>query len=396
MIHKTPPIDGTLQDQLQELEGLRGQLRAETRAPGRWLGSLRRLVRARAADSSVSIEGYHVSPEGARAILAGTQLPLDDRATNSDLALICYGRAMDHAVAMADDPGFRWSDRVIKDLHFDACYFQSDVRPGRWRSGPITVKSGSTVVYEGPEARDVPALMDEVVGWLQEGDTDAPVVVRAAMAHLHIVSVHPFRDGNGRISRIVQSLVLARDKMLAPEFTSIEEYLGEHTDAYYVALEKAHGAVYDPTLSAREWVEFCVMAHLDQARRRLAEIQRAEARWNRLDNLVAGRGWNERLTIALEQALHGIVTNALYRAEADVSEVVARNDFRRLVDAGLLIQVGRGRVTGYSASDALRALEAVQPTPVRGHTSPQTVTIHAFQSAPPTEADTANSTPPDR
>ena len=67
--------------------------------------------------------------------------------------------------------------------------------------------------------------MDEVVEWLEHGDLDAHVAVRAAMAHLHVVSVHPFRDGNGRISRIVQSLVLARQGLLAPEFSSIEEYL---------------------------------------------------------------------------------------------------------------------------------------------------------------------------
>jgi Fic family protein len=71
--------------------------------------------------------------------------------------------------------------------------------------------------------------MTDVVGWLREGDLDAPVVVRAAMAHLHLVSVHPFGDGNGRIARIVQSLVLAREGLLSPEFASIEEYLGKHT-----------------------------------------------------------------------------------------------------------------------------------------------------------------------
>ena len=81
-------------------------------------------------------------------------------------------------------------------------------------------------------AERVPSLMGEIMDWLEHGDLDAHLIVRAAMAHLHLVSVHPFGDGNGRISRIVQSLVLARGGPLAPEFVSIEEYLGSNTSAY--------------------------------------------------------------------------------------------------------------------------------------------------------------------
>ena len=62
--------------------------------------------------------------------------------------------------------------------------------------------------------------MAEVVDWLEGGDVDVHAVVRAAMAHLHVVSVHPFREGNGRISRIVQSLVLAREGLVSPAFAS--------------------------------------------------------------------------------------------------------------------------------------------------------------------------------
>ena len=67
--------------------------------------------------------------------------------------------------------------------------------------------------------------------WLRRAIVDAHIAIRAAMAHLHVVSVYLFRDGNGRISRIVQSLVLAGGGLLAPEFVTIEEYLGENTAA---------------------------------------------------------------------------------------------------------------------------------------------------------------------
>jgi Fic family protein len=339
---------------LRELDDLRRELGGVSAQSSRWMGTLRRFVRARSAEGSISIEGFHVPADEAVA-LANREEAIDP-ADEDRMALACYARAMDHVGVMAEDPAFRWIDRVVLDLHFDACNFQRDKDPGRWRAGPVRiVNSDGATAYTGPDPAEVPALMGEIVEWLQSGDPDAHVVVRAAMAHLHLISVHPFRDGNGRISRIVQSLVLARDGLVAPEFGSIEEYLAENTPSYYAALQAAHGEVYDPQRSdAAGWVEFCVDAHLTQARRRLAQIEHAAVRWDRLEALVAERGWPDRLTIALEQSLIGGADRAGYSAEAEISPPTANADFRRLLDAGLVIQQGRGRATRYEASDRLR------------------------------------------
>lgn len=166
--------------------------------------------------------------------------------------------------------------------------------------------------------------------------------------------MHPFRDGNGRISRIVQSLVLAREGLLAPEFVSIEEYLDRNTEAYYATLQKVQGGTYQPERDASPWVKFCVEAHVEQARRRLDQIAAASARWSALEALVEPRGWPERLVIALELSLFHGVDRASYAAEADVSAPTASNDLRRLLDADLVVQRGRGRATRYVASEALR------------------------------------------
>jgi Fic family protein len=172
--------------------------------------------------------------------------------------------------------------------------------------------------------------MGAVVEWLDRGDLDAHVVVRAAMAHLHFVSVHPFRDGNGRVSRIVQSLVLAREGLLAPEFVSIEEYLGRSTGTYYATLQKVQGGTYRPERDAAAWVRLCVQAHVEQARLRLEQVAEAGTRWSFLEELVERRDWPDRLVIALEQSLFQGVDRASYATEADVSAPTASNDFRRL------------------------------------------------------------------
>jgi len=356
MIFSTPPTTAALQARLDELAELRRKLGDEIRTPARWMGSLRREVRASSIESSTSIEGFSVSPEEALALTSGRERPElgeDDRQ-----AVSCYARAMDHVGTMAIDPAFRWLDRVILDLHFDACCFQRDKDPGLWRTGPIGVTGADgSLEYRGPEGGDVPGLMAEVVESLLEGERDVEVnvVVRAAMAHLNVISVHPFRDGNGRVARIVQSLVLAREGLASPEFFSIEEYLGNHTQTYYAALREAQGGSYQPDRDASGWVAFCVKAHIAQARRRLRQIEEAATRWDHLEGLIAERGWPERLVIALEQSLAGGTERSTYGEDADVSPATASADFRRLLDAGLVAQRGRGRNISYAASESLRA-----------------------------------------
>lgn len=354
MLLATPPITPELKARLDELDELRRALGHEVNRSGPWMATLRRQVRASSFEGSTSIEGFSVPPAEALALVSGER-PAESE-DESRMAVACYARAMDHVGIMAGDPAFRWLDRVILDLHFDACRFQKDRNPGLWRIGPVGVTgSDGRLVYEAPGADEVPALMAEVVEWLESGDPVAHVVVRAAMAHLHVVSVHPFRDGNGRVSRIVQSLVLAREGLMSPEFASIEEYLAEHTVAYYAALNEAHGSTYQPERDASGWVAFCLEAHLAQARQRLAQVEEAGARWAHLEQLIEGRGWPDRLLIALEQSLIGGSDRTTYSREADISPATASADFRRLLDSGLVEQRGQGRSVRYRASEHLRA-----------------------------------------
>lgn len=354
MLFSIPALGPELAERLSALDELRRRLGARAGdVPMPWLGQLRRHVKAAAARSSVSIEGYEVSEGESVTIAAGEQVDDGDEAR---LALASYARAMDHVGVMAEDPLFSWSERVILDLHFDACLFQRDKSPGRWRSGPVSVTSpdGGPPEYVGPPGEQVPSLMEEVVDWLEHGDLDTHVVVRAAMAHLNVISVHPFADGNGRVSRIVQSLVLARAGLLTPEFGSIEEYLGHNTAAYYRALRKTQGGSYQPGRDAAGWVAFSLDAHIAQAKKRLEQIEQAAVRWSLLEALAEERGWPDRMVIALEQSLFEGASRVAYSTEADISPVTAGGDFRRLLDAGLVVREGRTRNTRYVASEGLR------------------------------------------
>ena len=355
MIFTTPSDTQALTRDLAELDSLRERLGSEAGVAGPWLGSLRRQWRAASAESSIEIEGFRV-PRGERIGVASGEVPMDPD-DEDRMALSCYARAMDHVGVMSTDPVFHWLDRVILDLHFDACYFQKDKDPGRYRTGgnEVTNPRGGPPAYVGPPAEDVADLMREVVDWL--GRVARIPTSRFAPPWPTCTWCRCIRFATVMVEspRIVQSLVLARGGLLAPEFLSIEEYLGRNTDAYYAALQKVQGGRYQPDRDASPWVRFCVRAHIEQARDRLRQLAEAGDRWSVLEELVETRSWPDRLVVALEQSLFGGVDRASYAAEAEISPATASNDLRRLLDGGLVVQEGSGRTTRYVASDNVRA-----------------------------------------
>lgn len=354
MIHGTPPIDGYLKRSLHELDELHATLAHEVKRPRRWNGQLRRNALMDAVVASTSIEGYHVTAAEARALVDGTMPTAVD--SDSKWAVSCYARGMEHTQVMAADPMFEWSHRVVLDLHFDTCQFQRGRSPGLYRTGPVHVSGpGGGVEYTAPDASDVPTLMSEMLQSLTRADEEH-VVVRAAMAHLRFVAIHPFRDGNGRLARILQSLTLGRSAILAPEFASIEPFLAANTTQYYDALRTTQDAgTYAPSMSTALWLEFCIEAHLVLGRDFEARMHALGRYWRSVERVVESRGWPERLTIAIDLAMHALLTRAAYVSEAEVPAPTAAGDLRRLVDAGFLVQHGGGRSTSYVASDALRS-----------------------------------------
>jgi len=92
-----------------------------------------------------------------------------------------------------------------------------------------------------------------------------PAIVRAAMGHLNLAMIHPFSDGNGRMARCLQTLVLAREGLLDPAFCSIEEYLGRNTHEYYSVLADVGGANGSRPTTQCPGFDFCLAAHFNQA-----------------------------------------------------------------------------------------------------------------------------------
>lgn len=361
MAFTTPAPDEAETAVLEMIDELRSELGARVAEPRRWVGGLRRLSLARAVQASNSIEGYNATLDDVVAAVDGEQ-PLDGD-IETRLAVEGYRDAMTYVLQLAREPAIEIDEGLLRALHFMMLKHDLSKNPGRWRPGAIFVRRepSGEIVYEGPDSDLIPGLISAMLDELRA--TSAPVIFRAAMAHLNLVMIHPFSDGNGRMARCLQTLVLARERVVAPVFSSIEEYLGRNTIAYYEILAEVGQGGWNPDRDPRPWIRFCLTAHYRQAKTLLRRIQEAERLWVGFARLAQERRLPERSIGALSEAGMGLrLRNATYRsiisvtAGEEISELTATRDLKAIVDAGLFEAVGERRGRHYVARDELTAI----------------------------------------
>lgn len=358
MLFETPALDDREHGVLREIDDLRQTLRWQIAAPRRWVGSLRRLTFARAVQGSNTIEGYNATLDDVAAVVAGEE-PLE-ASEETRRALAGYRDAMTYVLQLSEDPHFAFDETLLRSLHFMMMSYDLSKNPGRWRPGAVYVRNEATanVVYEGPDVELVPVLVAELVRAVNAQE-ETHALVRAAMAHLNLVLIHPFSDGNGRMGRCVQTLVLAREAILEPPFASIEEYLGANTQAYYDVLAEVGQGSWHPEDDARPWIRFSLTAHLRQAKTLLARVKESEELWERcVVEAQSARLPSRIVPVLFNTALGFRAQRSLYRSlvEEDVSDAMATRDLRAMADAGLLVAHGERRGRFYTASEGLRAI----------------------------------------
>ena len=357
MLYAEPVLGDQELEVSTKVEELRKQLRYQLHQPRRWVGNLRRLSFARAIQGSNSIEGFVAALDDVAAVEAGEE-PLDAD-TETKLALWGYREALTYVLQLAGEESFDYSEQLLKSLHFMMTSYDLSSRPGLWRAGSIFVHNEETdeIVYEGPDVAMVPDLMGELVDGLNK-PVSSPALVRAGMAHLNLVMIHPFREGNGRMARCLQTLVLAREGVLEPQFCSIEEYLGRNTEDYYEVLAKVGEGEWHPDHDARPWVRFILTAHYRQAETLLNRVRESEELWTALERLRDRESLQERVIDALFDAALGLrVRRATYLKllAEPISEQAAGRDLRQLAEREILVPHGEKRGRYYTGGPALLA-----------------------------------------
>ena len=356
-LYIAPPLTSEDDTVLREIHAMRKDLRHVLRTPRRWEGVLRRSALARNIQGSNSIEGYQVAEDDAAAAIDGEEPFSADEETF--LEIQGYRQALGYVLAMSDADYATFDTTELRAMHYMMLGHDLSKSPGRYRKGPIYVhdERSDEVVYQGPDAADVPALMEALVESLHTGHVSDPVI-RSAMAHLNLVMIHPFRDGNGRMARALATLVLTRSDIGEPEFSSIEEWLGANTEDYYSVLAHTGHGSWQPRDDAHLWLAFSLRAHHMQAQTVARRVDEARQTWGELDALVTEHGLPERTMDAMFDAVLGYrVRRGGYLKRTEVTEQTATRDLAALTSAGILIARGNGRGRHYIAGEPLRQIQ---------------------------------------
>ena len=227
---------------------------------------------------------------------------------------------------------------------------------GAWRddhSGPMQVvsdiKGREHVHYQAPAAGKLDAEMNSFLGWFN-GESDADPVLKAALAHLWFVTIHPFDDGNGRIARAIADLSLARSEASSQRFYSMSAQIQRERNAYYDILETTQKRDLDVT-RWMEWFLGCLDRAFDGAEKTLAGIFQKAEFWNQHAS-VSLNGRQRDIVNRLLDGFDGKLTSSKWALIEKCSPDTALRDIADLVQRGLLKKnEGGGRSTSYSLSE---------------------------------------------
>lgn len=351
-----PALDLEDEGVINDVHSMRASLSDVLRTPRRWTGGLRRTAQARAIQGSNTIEGYTVSDDDALAAVDDDVPMSADERTWAEI--LGYRRVLTYVLRLAATPGFRMDLQALRTMHFMLLEHDLSKGPGQLRSGPVYVRrdSDGETAYEGPPSDVVPALMEAFAASLSE-NVDLDPMVQGALAHLNLVMIHPFRDGNGRMARVLQTTVLAQSQVIDPIFSSIEEWLGHNTDDYYRVLAATGRGSWQPENDTHLWIKFTLRAHHMQAQTHQRRFAEAELLWGDLSRLLDEHRLPERTFDPLFEAALGLrVRRTSYVNRSGIEARTASRDLKALVDAGLLDPRGNTKGRFYVAGGPVRDL----------------------------------------
>jgi len=304
---------------------------------------------------SSEIEGEHLDPNQVRSSIA-RRLGLETAGTTTS------GPDVEGVVGMTLDATQNFTQPLTVERLFG---WHADLFPARrssgrkiiagaWRDdahGPMQVVSGPVgrekVHYQAPAASAVPNEMTSLLSWANDLSDKTDPVLRAALAHLWFVTIHPFDDGNGRIARAIADWQLARSDKSAQRFYSMSAQIRLERSDYYALLEGTQKGSLDVT-PWMEWFLSCLGRAFDSTDTTLMAGLRRARFWERHAPVAI----NDRQRAILNRLLDGFegnLTTKKWAAITKCSHDTALRDIQNLIDHGILKQdEGGGRSTSYS------------------------------------------------
>lgn len=307
---------------------------------------------------SSAIEGESLNPEEVRSSIA--------RRLGINIAgLIPASRDVEGIVEMMLDATQQFSKPLTKDRLFDwhAALFPTGrsgmhkITVGGWRTveaGPMQVVSGPVgkekVHFEAPAAERVDQEMDAFLAWLAGKDNTDPVI-RAGIAHLWFITIHPFEDGNGRIARAIGDMILARADGTPDRFYSLSSQIEAERKQYYDQLEAQQRSTSDIT-DWLSWFLDCLGRAICNAETTLGNVLFKAQLWDMINQQRVNDRQRLIINRMLEDDFEGFMNTSKYAKLVKCSNDTALRDIQDLKERGIFVQnPSGGRSTSYRLLD---------------------------------------------
>jgi Fic family protein len=220
---------------------------------------------------------------------------------------------------------------------------------GAWREGPMQVVSGRignpTVFFEAPAAVRLELEMDNFITWFKDEKVIDPIL-KAGIAHLYFVTIHPFDDGNGRIARAIADLALANADQMKQRYYSMSAQIRIDRNGYYDTLEATQKGNLDIT-KWLEWFLKCLIRALNGAEVALQDILQKARVWQHLEDQDINERQRRILNLFLDKTWFGNLTSKKYSQINNCSADTANRDLLRLEQLGVFKREGKGKATHY-------------------------------------------------
>ncbi len=329
-----------------EIDEFKGAWRAlGTLAPER-LSVLRRVATIESIGSSTRIEGSKLSDREVELLLRN--LEIKSFATRDEQEVAGYADVMENVFRAWQD--VRIAENHIRQLHRDLLRYSAK---DEWHRGEYKKSSNSVAafdeagrqigtVFETATPFDTPRLMAELVEWLDKAKADGRLhpLLLVGVAVVVFLQIHPFQDGNGRLSRILTTLLLLQSGYAYVPYSSLESVIEQSKEGYYLALRQTQGTIRTDAPNWQPWLIFFLRALQQQKQRLAIKMEREKLIMAVLPGLAA--------QIVDHARQHGRVTMGEMIRATGASRNTLKEHFRSLTEQGHIKRHGAGKGSWYA------------------------------------------------
>ena len=333
---------------IAEIDEFKGAWRAIGRVAPERLSSLRRVATIESVGSSTRIEGARLTDREVEKLLGNIRL--GSFTTRDEQEVAGYAEVMETIFSAYEAISF--TENHIRQLHRDllAHSTKDERHRGAYKTLSNNVEAFNEqgeslgIVFETASPFDTPRRMEELVAWLEEQEREKrlhPLLVVAIFVVVFL-EIHPFQDGNGRLSRILTTLLLLRAGYAYVPYSSLESIIEQSKESYYISLRRTQGTIRSADPDWNPWIEFFLKALHRQKTRLEKKMER--------ERIILADMPELSVTLLELAREHGRITVAEAARITYASRHTIKDHLKALVDQGHLVLHGAGRGAWYGLS----------------------------------------------